>query len=137
MQLYASTQLVGFHWLPTKVKAKIFAHYCIQNATLQLHCNSNIIFVWQLALAVTALLALAGYLVQAKASQRTIAAQHTQIQEAAERDKSEVRAGKQLDRVQAQMELFLQPIHIDMGVRQNCRCGICTSASEAHGALCV
>ena len=55
-----------------------------------------------IALLVTALLGIAGYVVQNKASITANATQHELIQEASERQRAEDRAGKQLERVQTQ-----------------------------------
>ena len=55
-----------------------------------------------IALLVTALLGIAGYVVQNKASITANATQHELVQEAAERQRAEDRAGKQLERVQIQ-----------------------------------
>jgi hypothetical protein len=51
-----------------------------------------------------------GYVVQNKASIAANATQHQLIQEAAERQRAEDRAGKQLERVQDQMRLFINPM---------------------------
>jgi hypothetical protein len=59
---------------------------------------------------VTALLGIAGYIVQNKASIAANVTQHDIIQEAAERQRVEDRAGKQLERVQEQMALFVNPV---------------------------
>ena len=60
-----------------------------------------------IALLVTALLGIAGYVVQNKASITANATQHELVQEAAERQRAEDKAGKQLERVQAQMAEFI------------------------------
>jgi hypothetical protein len=59
---------------------------------------------------VTALLGIAGYIVQNKSSIAANVTQHDIIQEAAERQRVEDRAGKQLERVQEQMALFVNPL---------------------------
>jgi hypothetical protein len=64
-----------------------------------------------IALLVTALLGIAGYVVQNKASITANATQHELIQEAAERQRAEEKAGKQLDRVQLQNSEFIYPMN--------------------------
>jgi len=64
-----------------------------------------------IALLVTALLGIAGYVVQNKASIAANATQHELIQEAAERQRAEEKAGKQLDRVQLQNSEFIYPMN--------------------------
>ena len=64
-----------------------------------------------IALLVTALLGIAGYVVQNKASITANATQHELIQEAAERQRAEEKAGKQLDRVQLQNAEFIYPMN--------------------------
>jgi hypothetical protein len=59
---------------------------------------------------VTALLGIAGYVMQNKASIAANSTQHDIVQEAAERQRVEDKAGKQLERVQAQMELLINPL---------------------------
>jgi hypothetical protein len=59
---------------------------------------------------VTVLLGIAGYMIQNKASITANSTQHDIVQEAAERQRVEDKAGKQLERVQAQMELFINPL---------------------------
>jgi hypothetical protein len=63
-----------------------------------------------IALLVTALLGIAGYVVQNKASITANATQHELIQEAAERQRAEDRAGKQLERVQIQTAELVYPV---------------------------
>jgi hypothetical protein len=63
-----------------------------------------------IALLVTALLGIAGYVVQNKASITANATQHELIQEAAERQRAEDRAGKQLERVQTQNAELIYPV---------------------------
>jgi hypothetical protein len=63
-----------------------------------------------IALLVTALLGIAGYVVQNKASITANATQHDLIQEAAERQRAEDRAGKQLERVQMQNAELVYPV---------------------------
>jgi hypothetical protein len=65
-----------------------------------------------IALLVTALLGIVGYVIQNKAAIAANATQHELIQEAAERQRVEDKAGKQLDlleRVQLQQKEFLNP----------------------------
>jgi len=64
-----------------------------------------------IALLVTALLGIAGYVVQNKAAIAANATQHELIQEAAERQRAEEKAGKQLDRVQLQNSEFIYPMN--------------------------
>ena len=63
-----------------------------------------------IALLVTALLGIAGYVVQNKASINANATQHQLSQEAAERQRAEDRAGKQLERVQIQNAELVYPV---------------------------
>ena len=58
----------------------------------------------------TALLGIAGYVVQNKAALAANATQHRLSQEAAERQRAEDRAGKQLERVQTQNAELVYPI---------------------------
>jgi hypothetical protein len=62
-----------------------------------------------IALLVTALLGIVGYVIQNKAAIAANATQHELIQEAAERQRVEDKAGKQLERVQLQQKEFLNP----------------------------
>ena len=64
-----------------------------------------------IALLVTALLGIAGYVVQNKASITANATQHELVQEAAERQRAEDRAGKQLERVQTQNAELVYPVN--------------------------
>ena len=64
-----------------------------------------------IALLVTALLGIAGYMVQNKASIAANTSQHKLIQEAAERQRAEDRAGKQLERVQTQNAELVYPVY--------------------------
>jgi hypothetical protein len=64
-----------------------------------------------IALLVTALLGIAGYMVQNKAAIAANATQHKLIQEAAERQGAEDKAGKQLDRAQLQNSEFIYPMN--------------------------
>jgi hypothetical protein len=64
-----------------------------------------------IALLVTALLGIAGYVVQNKASITANATQHELTQEASERQRVEDRAGKLLQRVQQQNEDFIYPVN--------------------------
>ena len=63
-----------------------------------------------IALLVTALLGMVGYVVQNKASIAANATQHQLMQEAAERQRAEDRAGKQLERVQTQNAELVYPV---------------------------
>ena len=63
-----------------------------------------------IALLVTALLGISGYVVQNKASIAANATQHQLVQEAAERQLAEDRAGKLLKRVQTQSAEFVYPV---------------------------
>jgi hypothetical protein len=69
-----------------------------------------------IALLVTALLGIAGYVVQNKASIAANATQHQLVQEAAERQRAEDRAGKQLERVQTQNTELVYPVHTVCGL---------------------
>jgi hypothetical protein len=60
-------------------------------------------------LLVTALLGIVGYVVQNKAAIAANATQHELIQEAAERQRAEDKAGKHLERVQLQQQFFVNP----------------------------
>jgi hypothetical protein len=59
----------------------------------------------------TALVGIAGYVIQNKASITANATQHELIQEAAERQRAEDRAGKQLERVQVQNAELVYPVN--------------------------
>ena len=63
-----------------------------------------------MALVFTSLLAIAGYMVQSKNAADADRAQHEIVQEAADREKAEAKAGKQLERVQLQMAEWVRPI---------------------------
>ena len=63
-----------------------------------------------IALLITALLGIAGYVVQNKASIAANATQHQLVREAAERQRAEDRAGKQLERVQIQNAELVYPV---------------------------
>jgi hypothetical protein len=63
-----------------------------------------------IALLVTALLGIAGYVVQNKASITANATQHELVQEAAERQRAEDRAGYPLERVQSQIAELVYPV---------------------------
>jgi hypothetical protein len=63
-----------------------------------------------IALLVTVLLGMAGYVVQNKASIAANATQHKLSQDAAERQRAEDRAGKQLERVQSQNAELVYPV---------------------------
>jgi hypothetical protein len=62
-----------------------------------------------IALLVTALLGIVGYVMQNKAAIAANGTQHELIQEAAERQRTEDKAGKQLERTQLQQQYFLNP----------------------------
>ena len=62
---------------------------------------------------ITALLAIAGYILQNKNAADANKVQHEVIQEAAERDKAEAKAAKQLERVQLQMAEWVRPINVE------------------------
>jgi len=51
--------------------------------------------------------------VQARSAQKASAARASLEQEAAERDKAEAKAGKQLERVQLQMADWARPINVE------------------------
>ena len=63
-----------------------------------------------IALLVTALLGIAGYVVQNKAAIAANATQHELVQEAAERQRHEDNAAKRLERVRDQQAYFINPI---------------------------
>jgi hypothetical protein len=65
------------------------------------------------AIAFTGLIGMIGYAVQARSVQKVSDARASLEQEAAERDKAEAKAGKQLERVQLQMAEWVRPIVID------------------------
>jgi hypothetical protein len=66
-----------------------------------------------MALIFTSLLAIAGYMVQSKNAADADRAQHEIVQEAADREKAEAKAGKQLERVQLQMAEWVRPIIVE------------------------
>ena len=63
-----------------------------------------------IALLLTALLAIAGYILQNKNAADAIKVQHEVVQEAAVREKAETKAGKLLERVQLQNKDFVYPV---------------------------
>jgi hypothetical protein len=63
-----------------------------------------------IALLLTALLAVAGYIVQNKNAADANKMQHEVVQEAAEREKVELKAGKQLERILDQQQYFVAPL---------------------------
>jgi hypothetical protein len=65
------------------------------------------------AIAVTGLLGMVGYLVQARSVQKASEAQASLERDAAEREKAEAKAGLQLERVKDQMRLFVTPFFMD------------------------
>ena len=62
------------------------------------------------AIAFTGLIGMVGYAVQARSAQKASKAQASLEQEAAERDKAEAKAAKQLERVQLQMAEWVRPL---------------------------
>jgi hypothetical protein len=70
----------------------------------------HILYDAAIALVLTALLATAEYILQNKNAADANKVQHEVIQEAAEREKVEVKAGKQLERVQMQLAEFVNPV---------------------------
>jgi hypothetical protein len=68
-----------------------------------------------IALLVTTLLGIVGYMVQNKAAIAANASQHKLIQEVVERQRAEDKAGKQLDRVQLQNAEFVYPMNSLLG----------------------
>jgi hypothetical protein len=62
------------------------------------------------AIAFTGLIGMVGYAVQARSVQKASQAQASLGREAAERDKAEAKAGKQLERVQLQMAEWVRPL---------------------------
>ena len=71
------------------------------------------------AIVFTGLIGMIGYVVQARSVQRATEAQTSLEHEAAEREKVEAKAGKQLERVQQQMALFVMPFGM-ANVRRRC-----------------
>ena len=68
------------------------------------------------AIAVTGLIGMVGYLVQARSAQKASDAQASLGLEAAEREKVEVKAGKQLERVQLQMSEWVRPLNVNASI---------------------
>jgi hypothetical protein len=66
------------------------------------------------AIAVTGLIGMVGYAVQARSAQKASGAQASLGREAAEREKAEAKAGKQLDRVQLQTAEWVRPLNMDV-----------------------
>jgi hypothetical protein len=62
------------------------------------------------AIALTGLIGMIGYVVQARSAQKASEAHASLEREAAERDKAEAKAGKQLERVQLQMAEWVRPL---------------------------
>ena len=86
-----------------------------------------------IALLVTAVLGIAGYVVQNKASISANKTQHELIQEAAEREKTESKAGKLLERLHMSQEHFLWPMSINAVRRSDCTTkGNAFSDCDAH-----
>ena len=82
------------------------------------------------AIVFTGIIGMIGYVMQARSVQRATEAQTSLEREAAEREKAEVKAGKQLERVHLQLAEFVYPVQIlaahfgrafDYAVR---RCGL-------------
>jgi hypothetical protein len=67
------------------------------------------------AIAFTGLIGMAGFIVQARSTQKASEAQASIEREAAERDKVEVKAAKQLERVQRQNKEFIYPAYVLTG----------------------
>jgi len=65
------------------------------------------------AIVFTGLIGMVGYVVQARASQKASDAQASLGLEAAEREKAEAKAGKQLERVQLQMAEWVRPLAME------------------------
>jgi hypothetical protein len=65
------------------------------------------------AIAFTGLIGMVGYAVQARSAQRASTAQASLGREAAEREKTEAKAGKQLERVQLQMAEWVRPLVVN------------------------
>jgi hypothetical protein len=66
------------------------------------------------AIAFTGLIGMVGYAVQSRSAQKASKAQASLGREAAERDKAEAKAGKQLERVQLQMAEWVRPFTADI-----------------------
>jgi hypothetical protein len=65
------------------------------------------------AIAFTGLIGMVGYAVQARSAQKASQAQASLGREAAEREKAEAKAGKQLERVQLQMAEWVRPLLVE------------------------
>ena len=65
------------------------------------------------AIAFTGLIGMVGYAVQARSTQKASTAQGSLGREAAEREKAEAKAGKQLERVQLQMAEWVRPLNVN------------------------
>ena len=65
------------------------------------------------AIAFTGLIGMVGYAVQARSAQKASQAQASLGREAAEREKAEAKAGKQLERVQLQMAEWVRPLIVE------------------------
>jgi hypothetical protein len=65
------------------------------------------------AIAFTGLIGMVGYAVQARSAQKASQAQASVLREAAEREKVEAKAGKQLERVQLQMAEWVRPLSVE------------------------
>jgi hypothetical protein len=65
------------------------------------------------AIAFTGLIGMVGYAVQARSQKKASEAQASLLREAAERDKAEAKAGKQLERVQLQTAEWVRPFSVD------------------------
>ena len=86
-----------------------------------------------IALLVTAVLGIAGYVVQNKASISATKTQHELIQEAAEREKTESKAERLLQRVHMSQEHFLWPMNQNAVRRSDCTTkGHAFSDCDAH-----
>jgi hypothetical protein len=64
------------------------------------------------AIVFTGIIGMIGYVMQARSVQRATEAQTSLEREAAEREKAEVKAGKQLERVHLQLAEFVYPVQI-------------------------
>jgi hypothetical protein len=71
------------------------------------------------AIAFTGLIGMVGYVVQARSAQKASEAQAKLDREAAEREKVEAKAGKQLERVQLQMAEWVRPLNIESSLLWN------------------
>ena len=81
-----------------------------QHRQLQAGGGVSIEVVMVVAIAVTGLIGMIGYAVQARSAQKASQAQARLGREAAEREKAEAKAGKQLERVQLQMAEWVRPL---------------------------